>query len=348
MIATMTLDEEWIDCAGDKSNGCNIDQWSDCNGDETDDYSNKDEYQANVHMMYQSESNKYCSINTNESYLWNHDNYQHNELKHIQSAPCATKVIVTEKASTDEESKISSSTRECDVCFVGKPKQEFYPIYSETCEHSRRYICNSCTYDSVKVILNSAMSSQMPCPEIDCSTKWDSHEIRRVLLVANDNLLLKKYDAYQIRQYLENDDKFFWCAHECGSGQYHYRRSTRNPKITCILCKKDTCAFHRIKWHEGMTCNQYDRFYPSRDAGTRKWIKRYSKKCPGCQSNIEKNGGCDHITCPKCRYQFCWDCLVDYAPFTNRSHVRHKISCKHHIIGKLVSPVRFLSLRRSQ
>ncbi|CAF3698834.1 unnamed protein product [Rotaria sp. Silwood1] len=53
--------------------------------------------------------------------------------------------------------------------------------------------------------------------------------------------------------------------------------------MTCIACTKDTCAFHRVKWHENMTCNQYDQLYPSIDSMTNKWMKENSKKCPGCK-----------------------------------------------------------------
>jgi hypothetical protein len=33
------------------------------------------------------------------------------------------------------------------------------------------------------------------------------------------------------------------------------------------------------------------------DLASRKLIKDTSKSCPGCKRRIEKNGGCDHITC---------------------------------------------------
>lgn len=36
------------------------------------------------------------------------------------------------------------------------------------------------------------------------------------------------------------------------------------------------------------------------------------KACPKCSVNIEKTGGCDHMTCSQCRHEFCWTTLANY------------------------------------
>lgn len=33
------------------------------------------------------------------------------------------------------------------------------------------------------------------------------------------------------------------------------------------------------------------------------------KKCPNCGEGIQKNEGCQHMTCLKCNSHICWNCL---------------------------------------
>ncbi|XP_043925216.1 E3 ubiquitin-protein ligase RNF14-like isoform X2 [Protopterus annectens] len=41
-----------------------------------------------------------------------------------------------------------------------------------------------------------------------------------------------------------------------------------------------------------------------------KWVKENAKVCPNCRSPVQKDGGCNKMTCGRCGSFFCWVCLA--------------------------------------
>lgn len=64
------------------------------------------------------------------------------------------------------------------------------------------------------------------------------------------------------------------------------------------------------------------------DSETVNWIEANTQLCPKCKSQIEKNGGCNHITCQKCWYEFCWICLGDWVDHRSNNWVCNRYNAK--------------------
>jgi hypothetical protein len=87
----------------------------------------------------------------------------------------------------------------------------------------------------------------------------------------------------------------------CDSGQIH-ETGDAQPIMTCTICHFKTCFTHKMPWHQGQTCAEYDFLRKERmeqEAASENLIAKTTKKCPNpkCGHGIEKKGGCDHMTC---------------------------------------------------
>jgi hypothetical protein len=209
---------------------------------------------------------------------------------------------------------------------------EFEECYSNQCKHIHRTICDTCVFNYIKSLLENVINININCPEVNCQSRFSFETIRSILTKRNNFELFEQYDRQLTYQHLEQIGEFVWCAHNgCGSGQFHDMGKHSNPMVNCIKCKKQTCAYHRIKWHVGMTCQQYDQTKRlSTDQNTQIWLKKHSKKCPQCHSFIQKVSGCDHMTCKRCKHQFCWQCFSDYENIQSYGLRKHMKDCTHH------------------
>lgn len=92
----------------------------------------------------------------------------------------------------------------------------------------------------------------------------------------------------------------YFSIEDCGSDQKseHAGKKSKDDSIkaACPNCEHALCLTCNRPWHLG-TCNNAKQL---EDEESEKTIRRMgAKACPKCGVNIEKRGGCDHMTCKK-------------------------------------------------
>ncbi len=81
-----------------------------------------------------------------------------------------------------------------------------------------------------------------------------------------------------------------------------------NKKLTCIY-NHEFCYRCKNAWNENHDCKKDSELLKFSNENSNKL-----KKCPSCKTWIEKNEGCNHMTCFVCKYEFCWLCMKECLP----------------------------------
>lgn len=94
--------------------------------------------------------------------------------------------------------------------------------------------------------------------------------------------------------------------------------------INCDACQLTWCRKCNVSpYHTKMSCNQYKIMNDNSTEG--QYIKKMIeegkiKLCKGCNHAIERNQGCNKMTCSKCKTTMCWICSesgIDYSHFSS-------------------------------
>jgi ariadne-1 len=128
-------------------------------------------------------------------------------------------------------------------------------------------------------------------------------------------LTLSSYDELLTRTYVDDLENLKWCpspncvfAVDCKVKSRDLGRIV--PTVNCD-CGHQFCFGCTLNDHQPAPCNLVKKWLKKceDDSETANWISANTKECPRCHSTIEKNGGCNHMTCRKCRHEFCWMCM---------------------------------------
>ena len=192
-------------------------------------------------------------------------------------------------------------TFECDICMDTKPKSE---IITLQCNHS---FCSSCVYEHIDNAINNN-SIPIKCPDGSCGVEFTEEFVQ---LCVNEETF-KKYQKFMKRYQISLIVNAVYCPHpNCESYALKPENANDNNKqiiLTCLENEHSFCMNCRQLPHKGRDCNLKE------EEGWSVFKKEnHLKKCPQCGIEIYKDSGCNHMTCTKCHYQFCWICGKKYT-----------------------------------
>ncbi|KAJ3092380.1 hypothetical protein HK102_007986 [Quaeritorhiza haematococci] len=222
-------------------------------------------------------------------------------------------------------------TQECTICRDDKPPTSF-PSSPPTsrCTH-KPTICTTCLARHIEAEVNDkSNATHIRCPIVNCRVEMQHHEIQALATPP----VFHQFDQLLLKKALRELPDFRWCKRAtCGSGQDHIG-GRKYPIMTCAACHFRSCFTHDVPWHSGLTCTEFEETLDTeRNRATRAYLDRRTKPCPRCGRSIEKNGGCDHMTCRRpggCGYEFCWLCLAPYERILRRGNHIHRTTCQYY------------------
>ncbi|KAL1609606.1 hypothetical protein SLS59_001113 [Nothophoma quercina] len=131
----------------------------------------------------------------------------------------------------------------------------------------------------------------------------------------NMDTFAMRYHTLLTRTYVDDKENLKWCpapdckyAVQCGVKSKDLDKVV--PTVHCD-CGHLFCFGCTLADHQPAPCSLVKKWLKKceDDSETANWISANTKECPKCVSTIEKNGGCNHMTCRKCRHEFCWMCM---------------------------------------
>ncbi|XP_025831611.1 ankyrin repeat and IBR domain-containing protein 1-like isoform X3 [Agrilus planipennis] len=221
----------------------------------------------------------------------------------------------------------NKSERMCEICV--SPISEKDKTIAMSCKHN---FCRSCWGSYLTIKIQSGDAHHIMCPAYQCHILVPVETIEK--LVSPE--MARRYLQFDIKAFVESNKSIKWCpVAGCGRAvrlpeTEQNRTKTGNKSIPITSHAVDCGNSHFFCWeclgeaHAPCGCNQWQEWQKkiaeikpeelkascneSEDAANCLWLVTNSKPCPNCKSPIQKNEGCNHMKCSKCKFDFCWVC----------------------------------------
>ncbi|KAL4468931.1 hypothetical protein ABPG72_009751 [Tetrahymena utriculariae] len=194
---------------------------------------------------------------------------------------------------------IKDKNQKCDICIE---VMDVNTLMVLGCNDKYHKICLE-EYFKVEI-----QQKKLPikCPNQSCQYQIQPLELKQILKQKD----YEKYEQFQFQNYVDYNKSQVFQRCFTPNCQYLFIKDSDLDKFDCPSCFKQYCLICQCKYHTNQTCKEYQisTKYSKQDEEFDNLAKENKfKQCSKCKMYVEKNEGCDHITC-RCSYEFCYKC----------------------------------------
>ncbi|KAL0599850.1 LOW QUALITY PROTEIN: E3 ubiquitin-protein ligase ARIH2 [Plecturocebus cupreus] len=218
----------------------------------------------------------------------------------------SAQLLVEARVQPNPSKHVSTShpPHHCAVCMQFVRKEN---LLSLACQHQ---FCRSCWEQHCSVLVKDGVGVGVSCMAQDCPLRTPEDFVFPLL---PSEELREKYRRYLFRDYVESHYQLQLCpGADCP--MVIRVQEPRARRVQCNRCNEVFCFKCRQMYHAPTDCATIRKWLTkcADDSETANYISAHTKDCPKCNICIEKNGGCNHMQCSKCKHDFCWMCLGDW------------------------------------
>lgn len=147
------------------------------------------------------------------------------------------------------------------------------------------------------VMINEGKSKRIRCMAYKCNAICDEDVVRSLVSKTQPDLA-HKFDRFLIESYVEDNKMVKWCPSTPHCGNAIRVEDDELCEVECS-CGFQFCFSCSYQAHSPCSCSMWELWRKKchDESETVNWITVHTKPCPKCYKPVEKNGGCNLVTC---------------------------------------------------
>lgn len=142
------------------------------------------------------------------------------------------------------------------------------------------------------------------CPQSSCLKKHLLSEIINLLT----NVEIVKINDYLAKRYCQITSDVRGCPNsKCENYGFLSSKPCDDP-LKCANCNTEWDDYAQYTTWKKTQVYFQNIAIKKNEIFSGLFEELFTNMCPKCEVHIQKNGGCMHMTCSKCKFEFCWIC----------------------------------------